>query len=54
MGAAVHTDYVRGIGKHGDKFLLILDVDKVFTSEDIQDVSRIVEEASQAAAGGGS
>ncbi len=52
MGAAVHTDYVRGIGKHGDKFLLILDVDKVFTSEDIQDVSRIVEEASQASSGG--
>ncbi|QLA15572.1 chemotaxis protein CheW [Desulfolutivibrio sulfoxidireducens] len=52
MGAAVRTDYVRGIGKHGGRFLLILDVEKVLTSEDIQDVARIVEEASTASPGG--
>ncbi len=53
MGAAVRTDFVRGIGKHGGRFLLILDVDKIFASEDIQDVSRIVEEAAGAVPAGG-
>ncbi len=47
MGAAVRTDFIRGIGKHGGRFILILDVDKVFTSEEVQDVARVVEEASR-------
>jgi purine-binding chemotaxis protein CheW len=44
MGAAVRADFIRGIGKHGDRFLLVLDVDKVFSSEDIQDLSQLVGE----------
>ncbi len=49
MGAAVRADFIRGIGKHGDRFLLILDVDKVFSNEEIQDLSQIVSEAGQGA-----
>lgn len=47
MGAAVHTDFIRGIGKHGGRFILILDADKVFTSDEIQDVARVVEDAAR-------
>lgn len=47
MGAAVRADFIRGIGKHGDRFILILDVDKVFSSEEIQDLSQVLGEASQ-------
>ena len=42
MGAAVRADFIRGIGKHGERFLLILDVDKVFSSDEIQDLSRMM------------
>jgi purine-binding chemotaxis protein CheW len=42
MGAAVRADFIRGIGKHGDRFLLVLDVEKVFSSEEIQDLSRVL------------
>jgi purine-binding chemotaxis protein CheW len=44
MGAAVRADFIRGIGKHGDRFLLVLDVDKVFSSEEIQDLSQLTNE----------
>jgi len=47
MGAAVRADFIRGIGKHGDRFILILDVDKVFSSEEIQDLSQVLGEAPQ-------
>lgn len=51
MGAAVRTDFIRGIGKHGGRFILILDVDKVFSTDEIQDVAKVMEEASTAAVG---
>jgi len=50
MGAAVRTDYIRGIGKHDGRFILILDADKVFTTDEVQDVARIMEEAASGAA----
>lgn len=42
MGAAVRTDFIRGIGKHAERFILILDVDKVFSSDEIQDMSQLL------------
>ncbi|MHC1711493.1 MAG: chemotaxis protein CheW [Solidesulfovibrio sp.] len=47
MGAAVRADFIRGIGKHGERFLLVLDVDKVFSSEEIQDLSQLANEGQQ-------
>jgi purine-binding chemotaxis protein CheW len=44
MGAAVRADFIRGIGKHGDRFILILDVDKVFSTDEIQDLSQLLAE----------
>lgn len=51
MGSAVRADFIRGIGKHGDRFILVLDVDKVFANEEIQDLSHIFNETGQAAQG---
>jgi len=44
MGAAVRADFIRGIGKHGDRFLLVLDVDKVFSSDEILDLSNLAND----------
>ena len=44
MGAAVRADFIRGIGKHADRFILVLDVDKVFSSDEIQDMSQMLAE----------
>ena len=35
MGAAVAPDFLRGIGKVGGKFILILDISKVLRSEEV-------------------
>ena len=35
MGAAVNTDFIRGIGKHDGKFILILDISKVLGSQEV-------------------
>lgn len=47
MGAAVRADFIRGIGKHGDRFILVLDVDKVFSSDEIMDISQVLGEVPQ-------
>ncbi len=44
MGAAVRADFIRGIGKHGDRFLLVLDVDKVFSSDEFLDLAQLMGE----------
>lgn len=33
MGTDINTDFLKGIGRHGEKFLLLLDIDKVMESE---------------------
>jgi len=35
MGTGVKADFIRGIARHDDRFLLVLDVEKVFTSDEI-------------------
>jgi len=35
MGTGVKADFIRGIARHGERFLLILDAEKVFTSDEI-------------------
>lgn len=35
MGASVKTDFILGMGKHDDKFIMILDADKLFTIDEI-------------------
>lgn len=37
----VSNDYIRGIGKHGDRLLILLDVDKLFASEEIEKLKMV-------------
>ncbi len=33
MGSNLHADFIKGMGRQGDKFLILLDIDKVLASE---------------------
>lgn len=35
IGTRLDTDFIEGIGKHNDRFLVILNIDKILTSEEI-------------------
>jgi len=35
IGASFKAEFIKGMGKREDQFLIILDIDKVFTSQDI-------------------
>jgi purine-binding chemotaxis protein CheW len=36
IGTAVDVEFIEGIGKIGDEFVIILDINKVFSEEDIK------------------
>jgi len=35
IGTRLKTDFIRGMGKHGEQFIIILDIDKVFSAHEI-------------------
>jgi purine-binding chemotaxis protein CheW len=35
MGTRLRTDFIKGMGKHGDGFIIVLDIDRVFSAEDL-------------------
>ena len=35
LGTKLNTEFIKGMGKIGNEFVMILDIDKVFSSEDI-------------------
>jgi purine-binding chemotaxis protein CheW len=39
IGTKLNTDFIKGMGKHDDAFIIILDIDKVFSSDEISLVS---------------
>jgi purine-binding chemotaxis protein CheW len=36
IGTKLNFDFIRGMGKHADRFIIILDIDKVFTMEELE------------------
>lgn len=40
IGTRLNTDFLKGMGKRDEEFILILDIDKVFTAEEISVVSQ--------------
>ena len=38
VGTKLNLDFIRGMGKHADQFLIILDIDKVFTADELDQV----------------
>lgn len=40
MGSRLRVEFLKGMGKIGDRFLMILDIDKVFSAEEIISVAQ--------------
>lgn len=36
IGTKLRTEFIKGMGKHDDKFIIILDIDKIFSSEELE------------------
>ncbi|MBF0286023.1 MAG: chemotaxis protein CheW [Magnetococcales bacterium] len=39
IGARLRTDFIRGMGKHEDQFIIILDTDRVFSSDELSNLT---------------
>ncbi len=52
MGTRVDTRFLRGVGKRDDHFLLLLDVERVLTEDELLDVAAAREAAPEPAAPG--
>jgi len=48
IGTKLHTDFIKGMGKRDDRFIIILDIDRVFSTDEIAQVSELGEELSSA------
>jgi purine-binding chemotaxis protein CheW len=48
IGTRLNTDFIKGMGKHAEQFIIILDIDKVFTAGELE----LVLEPELAAANG--
>lgn len=51
FGAPIRVDFLKGLGKLGDAFVLILDTDRVLSTEELSGVAATPAEASAAAPG---
>lgn len=36
IGTRLNTDFIKGMGKHNDQFLIILDIEKIFSTEELE------------------
>ena len=48
IGTRLNTEFIKGVGKHNDRFIIILDIDKVFSGEELA-VTRHMENKAAAA-----
>lgn len=39
IGTKMKTEFIKGMGKRGEEFVMILDIDKVFCAEDLEGVN---------------
>jgi purine-binding chemotaxis protein CheW len=40
IGTQLNTDYIKGMGKHEEQFIIILDIDKIFSHTDLEMVQQ--------------
>ncbi len=45
MGTSISTDYIKGIGKQDDQFIIILDIGKVFSSAELALAKEVQKDA---------
>lgn len=48
LGTRLNTGFIKGMGKHGGNFIIILDIDKVFSAQELE----LVQESEQRALNG--
>ncbi len=36
LGARVNVDFIRGVGKRGEQFVMILEIDRIFAAEEVE------------------
>ena len=41
IGTKLRTDFIRGMGKHDSRFIMILDIDRVFSSDELLTVQEV-------------
>ena len=41
IGTKLRTDFIKGMGKHDSRFIMILDVDRVFSSDELSEVQEL-------------
>ena len=41
IGTRLNTEFLKGMVKHGDGFIMILDIDKVFSADEIESVQEL-------------
>lgn len=51
MGTRLRTDFIKGMGKRDDRFIIILDIDKVFSLEELTAVQELEKNESIKMAG---
>lgn len=49
MGTSIRSDFIRGIGKQGDDFIILLDIDRVFTEDELNVAEEMGEDSQSAA-----
>ncbi len=45
LGTSIKTDFIRGMGKRESNFLMILDIDRVFSADHLSDLRAVVPAA---------
>jgi purine-binding chemotaxis protein CheW len=50
IGTHLRTEFIRGMGKRDERFIIILDIDKVFSAEEISSIQEMGEERTAATA----
>lgn len=48
IGTRIRTDLIRGMGRQEDKFLILLEIDRILTDEDIDFAREVAEEPAAA------
>jgi purine-binding chemotaxis protein CheW len=49
LGSRINTEFIEGIGKSGDDFIIILDINKVFSNEELAMTLEIQDDEAMAA-----
>ncbi len=48
IGTKLRTEFIKGMGKHNDEFIIILDIDKVFSADEIASVAGMNSQEAEA------